>query len=93
MLGFFVTIHKINSRRSKSYGFWKAQLVERLDGWKPTLGDSLHEALLGQTKQYESMRISNKITPYLVTERDGPPASGQMVRFIEVDQNGKESGV
>jgi hypothetical protein len=84
--GFFVEITQrggFSHRRSKPIT-WIAELVDKVNGWPPTKGESPEQAAESQKLQYLTHRTENAALPVLVKENDGPKASGKIVRFIDI---------
>lgn len=86
--GFFVVIIKYSDIKNKtsmgSLQRWKANLIEPLDGWSETRGETMDAVLEYQKEQYNVQSMVGQPTPELVSIHGGPMASGQTVRFVAV---------
>lgn len=86
--GFFVVIVRHRDLKTKAgtkaVQCWKANLIEPLDGWPETRGESMEAVLNYQKEQYNAQSMAGQITPELVSIHGGPMATGQTVRFVAV---------
>jgi hypothetical protein len=86
--GFFVEIIKIRRFKKDSIKgremLWNATPVESIKGWAVSKGRTPEEAMEGQLLQYLKSCTTSSSLPILVGYKDGPMASGRMVRFIHV---------
>lgn len=86
--GFFITIvrrREAGVRYSSKTGlFFQADLVEPVEGWPKTRGETIDALINDQKLQYEAQLAAKGVVPDLVESTNGPMASGQTVRFVEV---------
>ncbi len=82
MNGFFISISSPNFRQKDKV--YKSTLVDEIKDWPVVKAGNLGDVIQMNKDQYLQREAEQLSLPALVSQNDGPLASGKITRFVEI---------